>query len=233
MEVNDRSSLFIGQMRGIRSYVLRQTRISTTQSRALDAYFSKWGISFQMQYLDLDQLFHRTACKTLEIGFGMGLSLLRTAQKHPEIDYLGIEVHRPGIGSLLQLIEKEKVSNIRIIWHDAVQVLSCMIANNSLDAVHIYFPDPWPKKRHHKRRLIQSPFVALLTQKIKLGGYLHLATDWQDYAQQMLEVLSAEPLFCNTATDFAIRPSDRPLTKFEERAKTLNHCIWDLIFEKC
>lgn len=233
MEVNDRSSLFIGQMRGIKSYVLRQTRISTMQSRALDAYFSKWGISFQMQYLDLDQLFHRTACKTLEIGFGMGLSLLRTAQKHPEIDYLGIEVHRPGIGSLLQLIEKEKVSNIRIIWHDAVQVLSYMIANNSLDAVHIYFPDPWPKKRHHKRRLIQSPFVALLTQKIKLGGYLHLATDWQDYAQQMLEVLLAEPLFCNTATDFAIRPSDRPLTKFEERAKTLNHCIWDLIFEKC
>ena len=211
MEVNDRSSLFIGQMRGIKSYVLRQTRISTMQSRALDAYFSKWGISFQMQYLDLDQLFHRTACKTLEIGFGMGLSLLRTAQKHPEIDYLGIEVHRPGIGSLLQLIEKEKVSNIRIIWHDAVQVLSYMIANNSLDAVHIYFPDPWPKKRHHKRRLIQSPFVALLTQKIKLGGYLHLATDWQDYAQQMLEVLSAEPLFCNTATDFAIRPSDLSL----------------------
>lgn len=233
MQANDKSSLFVGQMRDIKSYVLRQARISAAQSRAFNTYFSKWGIAFQTQYLDLDQLFHRTAHKILEIGFGMGTSLLCIAQKHPEIDYLGIEVHRPGVGNLLQLIEKEKVSNIRIIWHDAVQVFSHMIANSSLDAVHIYFPDPWPKKRHHKRRLIQGPFVAQLVQKIKLGGYLHLATDCQDYAQQMLEVLSAESLLCNTTTDFAIRPSDRPLTKFEKRARALNHCVWDLIFARC
>lgn len=190
----------------------------------------RYGIAYAAQPLNLDQAFGRDAPKILEIGFGMGEPTAQIALAHPQNDYLALEVHPPGVGSLLKQIDAQGIQNIRIIQHDAVEVLRDMIADASLDGVHIFFPDPWHKARHNKRRLIQPPFIAQLVRKIKPGGYIHVATDWQDYAEQILAVLSAEPLLQNTATDYAEKPAYRPLTKFEQRGLKLGHGVWDLVF---
>ena len=218
--------------RHIRSFVLRQGRTSPAQLRAIATLMPRFGIPYAARQFDLDQAFGRTALKILEIGFGMGDSTATIALAHPEIDYLALEVHTPGVGNLLKLIETEQLNNIRIMQHDAVEVLRDMIADNTLDGVHIFFPDPWHKARHNKRRLIQAPFIAKLVQKIKPGGYIHVATDWQDYAEQVLRVLSGEPLLENTAADYAPRPDYRPLTKFEQRGLRLGHGVWDLVFRR-
>jgi tRNA (guanine-N7-)-methyltransferase len=182
--------------------------------------------------LDLDAVFGRVAPRILEIGFGMGEGLAEIAAAHPENDYLGVEVHTPGVGALLKQVSERGLTNVRVIQHDAVEVLTRMLEPASLAGVHIFFPDPWHKKRHHKRRLIQSPLVSLLASRIQSGGYIHLATDWQDYAEQMLAVLSAEPLLVNSVTDYAPRPDTRPLTKFEQRGIRLGHGVWDLVFRR-
>lgn len=218
--------------RHIRSYVLRQGRVSVAQQRAIDILMPHFGIPYAPQPLDLAKIFGRTAPKILEIGFGMGDSTAIIAQAHPENDYLALEVHTPGVGNLLKLIDAQQLANIRIMQHDAVEVLRDMIGEGTLDGVHIFFPDPWHKARHNKRRLIQPPFISRLVNKLKPGGYIHVATDWQDYAEQVLAVLSAEPLLENTATDYAPRPPYRPLTKFEQRGLNLGHGVWDLIFTR-
>lgn len=220
------------QRRTIRSFVLRRGRVSDAQRRAIDELLPRFGVPFQRSPIDLDRLFGRSAPKTLEIGFGMGETTATIAQLHPEGDYLGIEVHTPGVGALLKRVAELGLSNVRVIQHDAVEVLQYMIAPDALDAVHVFFPDPWPKKRHHKRRLIQAPLVALLASRMKPGGYLQLATDWEEYALQMLEVLRAEPALKNTTADFASRPATRPETKFEARGLRLGHRVWDLVFRK-
>ena len=216
----------------IRSFVRRQGRVSPAQQRAVETLLPRFGIPYAVQPLDLTQAFGRTAPKILEIGFGMGDSTATIALAHPETDYLCLEVHTPGVGNLLKLIAAQAITNIRIIQHDAVEVLRDMLGDGSLNGVHIFFPDPWHKVRHNKRRLIQAPFTAALVQKIKPGGYLHAATDWQDYAEQVLRVLGAEPLLQNTASDYATRPAYRPLTKFEKRGINLGHGVWDLVFKK-
>nr|WP_232019233.1 tRNA (guanosine(46)-N7)-methyltransferase TrmB [Sulfuritortus calidifontis] len=202
------------------------------QIKALEALGPKFLLPYRVEPLDLDAAFGRSAPKILEIGFGMGDSTAKIAAAHPEIDYLGIEVHTPGVGALLKRIGEQNLTNLRLIQHDAVEVLQHMIPDASLDGCHIFFPDPWHKKRHHKRRLIQPGFVALLVKKLKPGAYLHLATDWQDYAEQMLAVLSAEPDLRNSAEGFAPRPEYRPLTKFEQRGLKLGHGVWDLVFRR-
>jgi len=227
--MNDTADL---SKRHIRSYVLRQGRVSPAQQRACETLLPRFGIAYTAHVLDLEQSFGRVAPKILEIGFGMGDSTAAIALSHPENDYLALEVHTPGVGNLLKLIDAQQIPNIRIIPHDAVDVLRDMIAANSLDGVHIFFPDPWHKARHNKRRLIQTPFIAQLVQKLKPGGYIHVATDWQDYAEQMLAVLGAEPLLENTAVDYAPRPDYRPLTKFEQRGLRLGHGVWDLVFRR-
>jgi tRNA (guanine-N7-)-methyltransferase len=220
------------ERRSIRSYVLRQGRVTDAQARAFERLMPVYGIPFAPRPLDLDAAFGRRAPKILEIGFGMGETTAAIAQAHPENDYLGIEVHTPGVGALLRRVESLGLANVRVIQHDAVEVVEKMIAPASLDGVHVFFPDPWPKKRHHKRRLLQSAFVGLLATRLKPGAYLHAATDWEDYAMQMLEVLSGEPSLANTATGFAPRPESRPLTKFETRGRRLGHGVWDLVFRR-
>jgi len=215
----------------IRSFVLRQGRISNAQQRCYDTLMPQYGIPYSAHLLDLTQAFGRTAPRILEIGFGMGETTAAIAQAHPQNDYLAIEVHTPGVGSLLKQIGEMNLANIRIIQHDAVEVLRDMLSDNTLDGVHIFFPDPWHKARHNKRRLIQTPFITQLAQKLKPGGYIHVATDWQNYAEQVLAVLSAEPLLQNTAEDYAPRPAYRPLTKFEQRGLRLGHGVWDLVFK--
>lgn len=218
--------------RHIRSFVLRQGRVSIAQQRAVDTLLPVFGIAYVPLLLDLDQAFGRQSPKFLEIGFGMGESTAQIAAAHPDNDYLAIEVHTPGVGGLLRLIEAQQLRNIRIIRHDAVEVLQHMIAPRSLDGVHIFFPDPWPKKRHHKRRLIQPLLVGLLASRLRAGGYIHVATDWEDYATQVLQVLSGEPALENTAADYAPRPTYRPLTKFETRGLKLGHGVWDIVFRR-
>jgi tRNA (guanine-N7-)-methyltransferase len=218
--------------RHIRSYVLRQGRVSPAQQRACETLLPHFGIEYAARRLDLAQAFGRSAPKILEIGFGMGDSTATIALAHPENDYLALEVHTPGVGNLLKLIDAQQIANVRIIRHDAVEVLRDMISDGALDGVHIFFPDPWHKARHNKRRLIQTPFIAQLVTKLKPGGYIHVATDWQDYAEQVLAVLSAEPLLENTSENYAPRPDYRPLTKFEQRGIRLGHGVWDLVFRK-
>jgi tRNA (guanine-N7-)-methyltransferase len=220
------------ERRSIRSYVLRQGRISNAQRRACAELQPVYGVEFSPGPLDLDKVFGRAAPKILEIGFGMGETTAEVAHQHPECDYLGVEVHTPGVGSLLARVGKLGLSNVRIIQHDAVEVLQHMIGPGALAGVHVFFPDPWPKKRHHKRRLLQPPFVALLASRMKPGALLHVCTDWEDYARQMLEVLAAEPALENTASGYADRPSTRPQTKFERRGLSLGHRVWDLVFRK-
>ncbi|HQW19380.1 MAG TPA: tRNA (guanosine(46)-N7)-methyltransferase TrmB [Rhodocyclaceae bacterium] len=225
----------------IRSFVLRQGRVSNAQQRHHEEGMPLWGVAYRPMLLDFAATFGRpdsVAPKILEIGFGMGETTANIAAAHPHNDYLGIEVHTPGVGSLLKEITERQLTNLRIIQHDAVEVLRDMIPLSSLDGVHIFFPDPWPKKRQQKRRLIQSPLVSLLTQRLKPGGYLHCATDWEEYAQQMVAVLSAEPLLKNTAEGvegaegFAPRPAYRPQTKFETRGLRLGHGVWDVLFRR-
>lgn len=216
--------------RPIRSYVLRQGRVSKAQQRAYDTLLPQYGIPFVREAIDLERVFDRSAPKLLEIGFGMGETTAQIAHAHPENDYLGIEVHTPGVGSLLKQIHEIGLANVRIVQHDAVEVLMHMIVPCVLDGVHIFFPDPWPKKRHHKRRLIQPAFVALLVERMKPGAYVHVATDWQDYAERVLAVLSAEPQLRNTAQGYAPRPAYRPQTKFESRGLNLGHRVWDIVF---
>jgi tRNA (guanine-N7-)-methyltransferase len=218
--------------RHIRSYVLRQGRLTAAQGRAHEQLMPRYGIPYATEPVDLDRIFGRAAPRVLEIGFGMGDTTAEIAAARPGNDYLGVEVHTPGVGSLLKHIAAMDLANVRVIQHDAVEVLERMITPGALDGVHIFFPDPWPKKRHHKRRLVQPPLVALLASRMKPGGYLHVATDWEDYATQILEVLSAEPLLANAATGFAPRPDYRPLTKFENRGLKLGHRVWDVIFRR-
>jgi tRNA (guanine-N7-)-methyltransferase len=216
-----------------RSFVLRRGRITPSQKRALSEYWPDYGVELS-QLLDLDELFGRPAEKHLEIGFGMGDALLTMAARHPEHDYLGIDVYRPGIGHLLLQIKAAELTNVRVISADAAEVLQDYLPSHSLDAVYLFFPDPWPKKRHHKRRLVQSDFVSLLAKRMKSGSYLHLATDWEHYAQQMLQVLEAEPEFLNQSAEgkFSPRPPERPETKFERRGRRLGHNVWDLCYRR-
>lgn len=218
--------------RHIRSFVLRQGRVSTAQQRGLDTLMPRYGIPYSAQPFNLDTVFGRVAPKIMEIGFGMGEPTAFIAQNHPQNDYLALEVHTPGVGSLLKQIDEQGITNLRIMQHDAVEVMRDMLAESALDGVHIFFPDPWHKARHNKRRLIQTPFIAQLVQKVKPGGYIHVATDWQNYAEQVLAVLSAEPLLKNTAQDYAEKPAYRPLTKFENRGLKLGHGVWDLVFKR-
>jgi len=206
--------------------------MSNAQRRAHADLLPAYGVPFSSAALDLQRVFGRPAPKILEIGFGMGETTAGIAREHPENDYLGIEVHTPGVGSLLKRVADLGLTNVRVIQHDAVEVLEHMIAPNTLNGVHIFFPDPWPKKRHHKRRLIQPPLVALLASRMKPGADLHACTDWEDYARQMLEVLSAEPALANSAPGYAKRPAGRPETKFERRGLLLGHHVWDLVFKK-
>jgi tRNA (guanine-N7-)-methyltransferase len=216
----------------IRSYVLRQGRVSNAQRRAHDTLLPRFGITFDETPLDLDTVFGRRAPRILEIGCGMGETTVAIAAAHPDTDYIGIEVHTPGVGSLLKQIDEAGLSNVRVIQHDAVAVMDTMIPPASLDGLHIFFPDPWPKKRQQKRRLIQSPFIALAASRLKPGAYLHAATDWQEYAEQILAVFSAEPTLANTASGYAEKSAYRPQTKFETRGLKLGHGVWDIVFRR-
>ena len=212
--------------------MLRQGRVSGAQQRAVDTLLPVHGIAYAPGALDFEHVFGRRAPTIIEIGFGMGETTAAIASAHPQNNYLGIEVHTPGVGGLLKLIGALELANVRVIRHDAVEVIEQMIAPGSLAGAHIFFPDPWPKKRHHKRRLIQPGFVALLASRLAPGAYLHAATDWQEYAEQILAVFAAEPGLANTAVGFAPRPDYRPLTKFESRGLKLGHGVWDVIFRK-
>ncbi|MDR2014762.1 MAG: tRNA (guanosine(46)-N7)-methyltransferase TrmB [Azoarcus sp.] len=217
--------------RPIRSFVLRQGRLSPAQQRYLDEMMPKIGIPYRPERLDLAAAFGRAAPKILEIGFGMGEATAKIAASHPENDYLGVEVHGPGVGALCKLIVENNLTNLLIIRHDAVEVLREMIPDGALDRVHVFFPDPWHKARHYKRRLIQPDFVALVAAKLSPGGILHCATDWEHYAEWMLEILSASALK-NTADGFAPRPAYRLPTKFETRGTRLGHGVWDIVFRR-
>lgn len=220
--------------RRIRSYVIRAGRMTEVQRRSLDERWADWGLEYDHTTLSYDTVFGRAGPRVLEIGFGMGQSLVAMAEASPATNFIGIEVHKPGVGKLLHTMVERDVDNIRVYCHDAVEVLQDCIPDSSLDTVQIFFPDPWHKKRHKKRRLIQPPFVEQLIQKLKSGGILHLATDWENYAQQMMEVLSAAEGLSNTCGvgQFAPRPEHRPLTKFELRGERLGHGVWDLVFSR-
>lgn len=218
--------------RTIKSYVLRAGRVSNRQQLGLDL----WLKDYELQMNNISWSFHkefgRDAETVVEIGFGMGSSLLEMAQNNPEINYIGIEVHRAGVGSLVADLHEHQVSNVRVVVHDAVEVMKNQIPDNSLSGIQIFFPDPWHKKRHHKRRLIQPDLIQLVTSKLKRGGFIHCATDWKDYAEHILSVLNDEPELHNQQSDggFSPRPSSRPLTKFELRGERLGHGVWDIIF---
>ena len=216
--------------RPIRSFVLRAGRIGPGQARALESLGPRFVLPYTETPCDFDVAFARRAPRIVEIGFGMGDATAAIAQALPECDFVGIEVHAPGVGALLKRIGELGLSNVRLIQHDAVDVLRDMVEADSLDGVHVFFPDPWHKKKHNKRRLIQPGFVRLLASRLRVGGRLHCATDWQPYAEQMLDVLGAEPALRNTATGYAERPAYRPLTKFENRGLKLGHGVWDLVF---
>ena len=216
----------------IRSFVTRAGRLSSAQARALEQLGPRFLIPYAKAPLDTAAAFGRAAPVVLEIGFGMGATTAHIARAMPDTDFIGVEVHTPGVGSLLKQIGEEGITNLRLIQHDAVEVLNQMIPDGSLAGVHVFFPDPWHKARHNKRRLLQTPFVKLLADKLAPGGYLHCATDWEDYAIQMLEVLGSEPLLANTADGYAPQPAYRPLTKFENRGIKLGHGVWALGFKK-
>ena len=220
----------------IRSFVRRAGRTTTGQAKAFETLGPRFVLPYTSQPLDLAAPFGRTAPTVLEIGFGMGEATAQIATTLPGTNFLCCEVHEPGVGALLKRIGEQKIDNIRILQHDAVEVIDHMLAPGQLAGVHIFFPDPWHKKRHHKRRLIQPALVARLATRLAPGGYLHCATDWEPYAAQMVEVLSAEPLLANTAGDrpggFAPKPDYRPLTKFENRGLKLGHGVWDVVFRR-
>ena len=215
-------------LRQIRSYVLRQGRTTPAQKRALDTLSPAYGLPFRAELLRASEIFGRSAPLVLEIGSGMGETTAAIAQAHPEADFIAVEVHGPGVGSLLNRIESLQLLNLRVIRHDALEVLEKMIPDASLAAIHLFFPDPWPKKRHHKRRLAQPEFAALAARKLAPGGILHAATDWPDYAEHMQAVFSKEPLLEPAAKGFAARP----VTKFESRGQRLGHPIRELLFRR-
>lgn len=224
----------LSRFRRIRSFVRREGRLTPGQQRAMDELFPQFGIEAGEGLLDLDALFGRSAPRILEIGFGNGESLAEIAKNHPENDYLGIEVHRPGVGHLLMKIEELGLSNLRVMSEDAVEILQQQIPDNALDALYLFFPDPWHKKKHHKRRQVQPAWAQLVRSKLKLGGRLHMATDWENYAEQMRDVLNAAEGFRNTSEsgDYVSKPDYRPETKFERRGLRLGHGVWDLVFQK-
>lgn len=224
----------IAHLRQVRSYVRRQARFSQGQKFALENYWPHYGLEFTPQLINYAQVFGRQATTVLEIGFGMGNSLLEMAKAMPDKNFIGIEVHRPGIATLLRNIEEQNLGNIRIYKVDANDVLEHCIPDKSLDEVLLYFPDPWPKKRHQKRRIVQPKFIELVRRKLRMGGIFHMATDWQHYAEHMLSLMSQAPGFINQAGvgNYAKRPTYRPLTKFEARGQKLGHGVWDLIFTK-
>lgn len=219
--------------REIRSFVRREGRITRSQQRALDELWPRYGLEAG-QRLDLDRVFGRQAAHTLEIGFGNGASLATMAEQEPDTDFIGIEVHRPGVGHLLLELERRGLKNVRILCADAVQVLRDCIPDSSLDRVLLFFPDPWPKKRHHKRRIVQPGFIDLLARKLKPGGILNMATDWENYAEHMLAVMEKADALRNCAGQwrYSPRPAYRPVTRFEQRGQRLGHGVWDLLFEK-
>lgn len=206
--------------------------MSPAQSRAIVELWPRYGIDYAQAPIDFAEVFGRRAPVVLEVGFGMGETTAAIADARRDVDFVGVEVHGPGVGALLARIDAMGLPNLRVVRHDAVDVVSAMIAPGSLAGVHVFFPDPWPKKRHHKRRLLQPAFVHALAQRLAPGGYFHAATDWEDYAQEMLATLEAEPLLRNTAQGFAPRPATRPLTKFEARGRRLGHSVFDLVFER-
>jgi tRNA (guanine-N7-)-methyltransferase len=218
--------------RPVRSFVLRQGRLSPAQARALDELAPRYAVPFAPAPLDFAALFGRRAPVVLEIGCGMGETTAAIAQAHPENDYVGVEVHGPGVGAILNRIAAQGLTNLRVVQHDAVEVVDAMIPEGSLAGVHVYFPDPWPKKRHHKRRLLKPAFVHALARRLAAGGYLHVATDWAPYAEEILATLLAEPRLANTAQRYAPRPAWRPLTKFEARGLKLGHEVFDLVFRR-
>jgi len=221
-------------LRQVKSFVKREGRLTPGQQRALDTLWPQFGIEADGQPVDIPALFGREVPVVFEIGFGNGASLIEMARQQPQLDFIGVEVHRPGVGQLLKAIEENQLTNLRVACTDAVALLQKQITDQTITRVQLYFPDPWHKKRHHKRRIIQPTFVDLLAQKIQQGGYLHMATDWQDYAEQMLQDLSASPKFINSSAcgDYIPRPDYRPLTKFEQRGQRLGHGVWDLLFQR-
>lgn len=219
------------QHRPVRSFILRQGRLSEAQRRACEKLLPQFGIRFSSGLINLDQVFGRQAPRILEIGSGMGDTTVHIAQSQPQNDYLAVEVHTPGVGSLLRQVDASGLTNVRIIQHDAVEVLQHMLRVASLDGVHIFFPDPWPKVRHHKRRLIKPDFIELVCSRLKSGGYIHVATDWENYAEQILDVLGNEPQLVMPATESAACQT-RPLTRFEQRGLRLGHTVRDMVFCK-
>jgi tRNA (guanine-N7-)-methyltransferase len=221
-------------MRRIRSFVRRQGRLTKGQEFALENYWPVMGVEYETAPVDFSALFGREAPVTLEIGFGMGTSLVAMAQANPQQNFLGIEVHSPGVGACLATAHEEGVENLRIMCHDAVEVLEKMVPDNSLNMVQLFFPDPWHKARHNKRRIVQVPFAELVKSKLKLGGMFHMATDWEPYAEHMLEVMSSIDGYKNQSesNDYVPRPDSRPVTKFEQRGHRLGHGVWDLMFER-
>jgi tRNA (guanine-N7-)-methyltransferase len=221
-------------VRKIRSFVRREGRLTKGQEAAMDNNWSTMGIDFAQQMLDWKEVYNREAPVVLEIGFGMGASLVEMAKNAPEKDFIGIEVHSPGVGACLMGAEEAGLTNLRVMCHDAVEVFDYMIPDGSLDTVQLFFPDPWHKTRHHKRRIVQPAFAEMLRKKLKIGGVFHMATDWENYAEHMVEVMNAAPGYKNTATDgdYIVRPEDRPLTKFEARGHRLGHGVWDMKFAR-
>jgi len=219
--------------RPIRTYILRQGRMTAAQTKAIQDNFQKHAVIFENKIINFGDIFkNKNSDLILEIGFGMGASTAEIAKSNLNKNYIAIEVHSPGVGNLLKLIQEDDISNLKIIQHDAVEVLNLMISNDSLDGIHIFFPDPWPKKRHHKRRLIQSNLLKLIAQKIKKTGYLHIATDWEDYAVWIIDLLDKEELLQKTPDDFFKKPDYRPLTKYENRGIKLGYRVWDMIYRR-
>lgn len=220
--------------RRIKSYVLRAGRVSNRQQQGLDLWLRDYELPISSGPWNIAQEFGRTADTLVEIGFGMGNSLYTMAQNNPQLNYIGIEVHKAGIGSLVADLHDQQLTNVRIAAHDAVEIFQTQIEDGALSGVQIFFPDPWHKKRHHKRRLIQTEFIQLIAKKIKQGGFIHCATDWEEYAEHILAVLSSEATLQNQQLtgDYSPRPSTRPITKFEQRGERLGHGVWDLIFIK-
>lgn len=216
----------------IKSFIRRIGRMTTAQRLALETLWDKYCLNAE-NICDFSAVFGRSAPIVLEIGFGNGESLAKTAEENPDKDYIGIEVHKPGVGNLLAQLERKRIANVRVFYHDAIEVLEKCIPEQSLSAVHLFFPDPWHKRKHHKRRIVRPSFVKLIADKLVSEGYFHAATDWQNYAQHMLKVLSAAEEFCNQdpAQNYCPRPEYRPLTKFERRGLRLGHGVWDLIFK--
>ncbi len=221
-------------LRKVRSFVLREGRLTKGQAQAMEQQWPTMGLEYSAEAIDLEAVFGNSSPVVLEIGFGMGASLVEMAKAAPEQNFIGIEVHKPGVGACLADAAAANVTNLKVFHHDAVEVLEQTIADASLDRVQLFFPDPWHKKRHHKRRIVQPEFAELIKRKLKVGGVFHLATDWENYSEHMLEVMSAAPGYKNLSTtgDFVERPEHRPLTKFEARGHRLGHGVWDLMFER-